>query len=304
MKTFRTPLRLSFAGGSTDLPSSLGIYNTGQVVSASLDLYTYCTIIPINTHLSGKKFLYCVLDKKVGLYQNISEIKNNIVRECFRFFNVPSCKIWVTSDIQSTGSGLASSSSITISVIKAINNFLGLRLSAEQIASFATKIEKLINPLVGYQDIYGCSIGGIKKIKFNTKGYARHSLIDATFLTKQFNFFLIPTNISRSSTRILETLDHSFTPQLLDLAEDCFQSIKTHDRTRFINNIKEGWALKQKTSNSILGCHKLSSKNDFFWKSEKILAHRLIGAGGGGYFLAITDSKIKLKNCKEINFSL
>ena len=121
------PLRVSLFGGSTDNPYFVEKYGYGSVISFTCDLKTYVTI-------SQDKFGFNRDHKYIINYsrrEEVSEIKdiqNEVVRVVLEHFNMPPCQVTLTSDAYSQGSGLASSSSYLISLIKACSMFLNINL--------------------------------------------------------------------------------------------------------------------------------------------------------------------------------
>ena len=156
MITAKCPLRISLVGGSTDLQSFLDKYDNGSVVSFASNLYTY---ISINENKNGK---YRINYTKTENVKDPSKIKNDIAREVILYFNLPPMTMIFNSDIPSTGTGLAASSSYMVAAIAAALDFLGHDWSQSEICDLAIQLERRFNPLTGYQDAYGCGIGGLK----------------------------------------------------------------------------------------------------------------------------------------------
>ena len=209
----KCPLRISLAGGSTDLQSYLNKYQNGSVITFTPNLYTYITLKPSSTKYY--RIIYSSIDNCI----DPDEIKNDIAREVIKHFNLPPVEIIFTSDIPSTGSGLASSSSYLISMINAALAFKNEKLSKLELAKLALKIEHTFNPLTGYQDIYGCVFNGFKRLNFNNKGLDDVLYYDDSFF-KYYDFHLIPTGVTRSSTNILSSLDIDYIPNLMKSLQD------------------------------------------------------------------------------------
>ena len=100
----------------------------------------------------------------------IGDIQNELVRIVLNYFGVYTLSISMLSDAYSQGSGLASSSSYIISLIKSICLYKGIEMSDNEICDLAFLLEKKIDPYCGYQDPYGCGIGGFKRIDFTSNG--------------------------------------------------------------------------------------------------------------------------------------
>jgi galactokinase/mevalonate kinase-like predicted kinase len=111
----------------------------------------------------------------------------------------------MTSDIFSHGSGLAVSSSYSCGLYKAISELNDKNISDIECASKAQFMEKIINPLLGQQDIFGCAVGGFKKIEFTSNGLPRYTFLP-TSLFEYYTPYLVYTGITRNSTSVLKTV--------------------------------------------------------------------------------------------------
>ena len=169
----KCPLRISLAGGSTDLQAFIDEFGYGSVINFAADLHTYVTISTDRFGESSKNNKYIINYSRREEETEISKIKNDIARECFQHFNTPPNTSSLTADIFSSGSGLASSSSYLIAFIKALVTKNKINLSNKNICELALILERKFNPLTGYQDPYGCGIGGFKKININKKQPSR-----------------------------------------------------------------------------------------------------------------------------------
>ena len=149
----KCPLRISLVGGSTDLQGFIDKFGMGSAISFPPNLYTY---ININNNISTEKWI--INYSKSERVNNPNKIKNDIAREVIKYFNLPPISMTFNSDIPSSGSGLASSSSYLIACIAAACKFKGIDYSQTEIAKLAIKLERSFNPLTGYQDPYGCAL--------------------------------------------------------------------------------------------------------------------------------------------------
>lgn len=282
----KCPLRISLAGGSTDLQPYLDKYNYGSVITFTPNLYTYICLKPSPTKYY--RIIYSSIDNCI----EIDDIKNDIAREVIKYFSLPPVEIIFTSDIPSSGSGLASSSSYLISMINAALKFIGETKSDLEIAKLALEIEHIFNPLTGYQDIYGCIIPGLKRLDFDKKGLTNIEEYNSEIFN-MFNFYLIPTELTRSSTNILNSLDIDKIYNLLNSVNSIDINIKNLNFNQILKEINNGWELKKHTSPEIINSkikileHKLN-------QNKHVLAKRLIGAGAGGYFLVVCNKNDNL----------
>ncbi len=286
----KCPLRISLAGGSTDLQVFLDKYGYGSVITFTPNLYTYICLKPSSTQYY--RVIYSSIDNCV----DVDDIKNDIAREVIKYFNLPPVEIIFTSDIPSSGSGLASSSSYLIAMINAALAFIKETKTNSEIAKLALEIEHIFNPLTGYQDIYGCLYPGLKKLNFDKNGLVNIEEYDSTIFN-EYNFYLIPTKLTRSSTNILNSLDVDKIYNLLESVSIINKNIKNKNFDKVITEINNGWELKKYTSPEIINS-KIKVLESKLNQNKSILAKRLIGAGAGGYFLVITNKNenLDLKN--------
>ena len=281
----KCPLRISLAGGSTDLQSYLNKYGKGSVITFTPNLYTYITLKPSATKYY--RIIYSSTDNCI----DPDEIKNDIAREVIKYFNLPSVEINFTSDIPSTGSGLASSSSYLIAMINAALAFKNEKLDRYELSKLALEIEHTFNPLTGYQDIYGCVFDQFKKLEFNSTGLSDISYYETT-LFELYDMYLIPTGVTRSSTNVLSSLDIDKIHNLMDSVNNIDNYLKCNEYDPIFTEINIGWELKKQTSSEVSNS-KISNLEN---KLNDVLAKRLIGAGAGGYFLVIVEKGKQVKN--------
>ena len=281
----KCPLRISLAGGSTDLQVYLDKYKNGAVITFTPNLYTYITLKPSSTKYY--RIIYSSIDNCI----DPDEIKNDIAREVIKHFDLPPVEIIFTSDIPSTGSGLASSSSYLIAMINAALAFKNEKLDKLELAKLALEIEHTFNPLTGYQDIYGCVFDQFKKLEFNSTGLSDISYYETT-LFELYDMYLIPTGVTRSSTNVLSSLDIDKIHNLMDSVNNINNYIKCNEYDSIFQEINTGWELKKQTSSEVSNS-KISNLEN---KLNDVLAKRLIGAGAGGYFLVIVEKGKQVKN--------
>jgi len=284
----KCPLRISLAGGSTDLQEFLNKYKYGSVISFSINLSTYIIINARRKH--GYRTIYSHIEDT----NKIEDIKNDIVRETFLDFQkrnilIPPMEIIFESDIPSFGSGLASSTSYTIALVNAINTLLNIKISNIELCNIALKIERQFNPLTGYQDVFGCAFPSLKRINFSENGLLNIIPLLDTCLNR-YTMYLIPTASVRCSTSILNTLDLEKCFDLLSSVESLWQSLNNGNSDLMCNIINEAWEKKKITSSYIINDSVLNVEN-YLSQFSSIHAKRLCGAGGGGYFFILTNQQ-------------
>jgi len=281
------PLRVSLVGGSTDNPEFLKKYKKGSVISFASNLKTYTILHRDVLGYNSFSHKYVINYSEKECVNHIHEIKNELIRYCFEELEVSQINCFLTSDIFSSGSGLASSSSYLISLINSISHLRQTELSIFEICEMAKKIERKFNPLVGEQDFYGGSVGGLKRINFmNGELPSIEQLSDDIF--EHFDMYLYYTVINRRSTGVLQTINIDSSLPLLEEVDNLYQAIKEVNLDLFIETINKSWELKKKTSPHICS-GELLTIDEMLKSNKKVLAHKLCGAGGGGYFLLFVD---------------
>ena len=283
MNITRCPFRIGLAGGSTDLESFIQSHGYGSVINFPINLYTY-TITHKDVLGRNADGNYVVNYSKREECK-IVDIKNDVVREVLLHFEKEPCMITLMSDVSSSGSGLAASSSYMVSLVKTISQSLGQELSNYECCKLALKLERKFNPLTGYQDPYGCGLGGLKRLHFTEGELPEVQELDSSIL-KYFDVSLVHTGMVRSSTDILKTVTPS--QNLLNIVDAMEQAIVTKNDNDFCRLINEGWEEKQKTSRMI--CNGDINTIDYMLsKTKGVVAKRLCGAGGGGFFLVFSE---------------
>lgn len=287
----KCPLRVSLIGGSTDLQEFIDKFGKGSVISFPINLYTYITLNR-NIYSNNYKINYSLNEETT----NPDKIKNDIAREVIKYFNLPPVIMSFNSDIPSSGSGLASSSSYLIACISAACKFIGKNLSQSEICKLALKLERNFNPLTGSQDPYGCGIGGLKKYNFY-KDQITQELLSSSVIN-DYSLYLIPTKIKRSSTKILSTLDLNKSHALLDLVVKLKSCM--NNEGEFFKIFNRGWENKKLSSPYVATPELLKVESNIIQKYN-IKGIKLCGAGGGGYFLVFTKDIIEEGNLIEID---
>src|SRR6185369_10693001 len=196
----RTPLRISFVGGGSDISS---FYKTepGAVISTTINKYIYITV---NTRFDGKIRLSYSETETVD---NVLEIKHQIARETLKFLKVrQGVEIHSIGEIPAR-TGLGSSGAYTVGLINALSQYKGKQLSTEKLAHYASIIEiQKVNRPIGKQDQYVESYGGLNFIQFNPDDSVIVEPIRLSRLKTErleSNFLLFYTGRKGSSTKVL-----------------------------------------------------------------------------------------------------
>ena len=309
----KTPLRISFSGGGTDMPYFYN-KNCGLTISSAINKYVYITI---KTHENFDE-KYRLNYSQTEIVNDVNKIKNLRIRETIKYFNINyPLYISTVSDLP-YNTGLGSSSSFLVGLINGLFQMLGIRSDFKKVAEVAFYIEnKITKNSLGKQDHYIASYGGFKKIDYNKNSIkvktVNISKINKKILNKNILFFW--TGKSRLSKNNLVQQKKNFKKNFINLLALNQLTVnfnkeiqnKKIDLVRVGGIMHEGWKLKKQFTTGI--------SNSFLDRTyETAMKHgclggKLLGAGGGGFFLFICYKKnhkkvtSALKVLQSINFN-
>jgi D-glycero-alpha-D-manno-heptose-7-phosphate kinase len=308
----QTPLRVSFVGGGTDLKSFYHIED-GMVLSAAIDKYIY---VIVKERFDEK--IYINYSEK-EIVDDVSQIKHDLVREAMKKTGViRGLEITTLADIPSEGSGLGSSSSVTVGLLNALYNYAGLQVTLEQIAREACEIEiDICKKPIGKQDQYIAAHGGLNKITFHpdeSVSVARLPIYNSNLLKLGANLLLFYTKKTRKADTILkkQKSDTENKRQVLrsmrNLVPVLEDSLMDGDFDELGRLLHKNWIMKKSLVNTISN----SDIDAMYQKAMKAgaLGGKLCGAGGGGFLLFYVPSdkrdsvRMALKNYRELPFML
>lgn len=286
------PLRISLFGGSTDNPFFVEKFGYGSVISFTCDLKTYVTISQDKFGFNRDQHKYIVNYSRREEVSEVDQIENDVVRVVLEYFNMPPVQVTLTSDAYSQGSGLASSSSYIISLIKSCIIFLDIHMTEIEICKLAYELELKFNPYCGYQDPYGCGIGGFKKIEFIKGGIVKYDFL-STKMFNDYDMHLVFTGVTRNSKNILKDVSENIdkAKPLLITLDESYESLIKNDYSQFLNYLKQSWIQKKETSFTIMENHSVQEMDDFLNHNNTVIAHKLCGAGNGGFFLVFSEKE-------------
>lgn len=284
MITVKCPVRISLIGGSSDLDAYVTKHGKGSVISFTPQIYTYVSIYKdrIGKNTLEQKYIvnYSIREET----QYVKEIKNSLVKIFFEKENVEPCSIHMTSDVFSHGSGLATSSSYACAITKAISEFKNNNISDIECGVKAHYLEKIANPLLGQQDVFGCCVGGFKKIEFTERGLPRYTFLPTKFF-EYYTPYLLFTGLTRNSTEVLKTVTVPEKDVFNPLVEESENYILNGSYDKFLKLILKGWQEKKNTSKDVLKDEQVKNLDEYLSNYPNCIAHKLCGAGNGGFFL-------------------
>ena len=301
MITAKTPLRISLFGGSTDHPLFIKKYKKSIAINFASNLSTHVVLFRDKMGRNKYDNKYILNYTSRENISKISQIKNVVIKECLKFHKVPPVSIHLNSDIFSKGSGLASSSSYVLNILKCIYELKNKKISQYNLIKEALFIERKFNKYCGYQDPFGCEIPGFKIIKTNDdNNFTITNLSNNIF--KRYNFYLLPTFIDRNSKTILHNLSKQLNLiyPLYEVAKEAENYILNKNYFKFIKLLKVSWELKRRSSPEIINHNKLIQIDNKLEKDKDIISHKLLGAGSGGSFLLISRKDVVINRYKNV----
>ncbi|OGR90359.1 MAG: GHMP kinase [Elusimicrobia bacterium RBG_16_66_12] len=307
----RTPFRISFVGGGTDL-SAFYRRRAGAVVSTAIDKYMYVTV---NRYFDDSIILKY---RRTELVQRVSDIRHPILRECLRLVGIErGIEITSMADVVG-GTGLGSSSSFTVGVLHALHAFKGEYRTAEELAREACRIEiEILKEPIGKQDQYIAAYGGFQSIEFMPDETVRVDpivLSEKTRAALAERTLLLYTGVTRKAGPVLrrfrakfEANDRQMT-RLRDLAHEAREALRDGDVDALGPLLHEGWEIKKSISGGISN----PGIDRAYAAARKAGAAggKILGAGGGGFLLLyIPAAKRRMVRCalsswREIPFGL
>lgn len=313
----RAPLRISFAGGGTDIPSVYKLIGGGAVVSTSINRYVYVTV---NKKFDGRVSVRYRIHENVD---NVAQLRHPLIREILLSYKIyEGIEIVIISEVPARGSGLGASSALGVALCACLEKYVGGHvLSPSYFASCAANIEiKKVGSPIGKQDHYASALGGLNLIKF----YENESVSLEQFQSGQFfgeiesQSMLFYLNMEHDYKdghfvqRILK--DQISNPQrnrtIYELqrhnAEELWNNMQYEVIERFMDHINENWRLKKSLhldiSNPLIDKYIESSHR------AGATAAKVCGAGGGGFLYLLVPPDMQdsvreaLDDLNELDF--
>ena len=172
-----------------------------------------------------------------------------------------------------------------------------------EICEMAYQLELIMNPYCGYQDPYGCGVGGFKRIEFKKGGIVKYNFMN-TELFNEYDAHLVFTGVTRNSKNVLKdvTANIEKSKPLLETVEKAHDAFFSKNYDEFLNLMNDSWTQKKNTSTTILKNKWIREMDAELFDNNSVFAHKLCGAGNGGFFLTFSK-KDKLNipfNCVKI----
>jgi D-glycero-alpha-D-manno-heptose-7-phosphate kinase len=286
----KTPLRMSFVGGGSDLPVFYREFG-GAVVSTAINKFVYVTV--------NKKF-----DEKIRVSysrteeaKSVEKIKHPLARESMKLLGIKGgIEITSIADIPAKGTGLGSSSSFTVGLLNALHAFANRHASADQLARESCEIEigRCGEP-IGKQDQYAAAFGGFSFIQFNANDSVSVEPIICqreTLRQLENNLLVFYTGITRSASALLKMQQQAVASQkvkqkamqkMVGLARQLKAELQKNNLSAFGEIIHENWLLKRSLTREVSN----DTIDGWYSRARKsgAVGGKLLGAGSGGFLL-------------------
>ena len=289
MIVVKTPLRISFVGGGSDLKAFYTHY-PGQVVCTAIDKFVYAIV--------KERFddmIYINYSKKETV-AHMDDIKHDLVREAMKITGVEKgIEITTLADIPSSGSGLGSSSSITVALLHALYAHRNILITAEQLAQEACRIEiDILGKPIGRQDQYAAAYGGVNRFTFLEDDTTQRTPIEMDHAGRRrysSSLLLYYTGITRSANDILNRqksnmdaeIKRNAMKSMVDLVLPFARAMENGGIEACGRLLDRNWQLKQQMASGISNPKIEEMHRQALAAGAS--AGKVCGAGGGGFLL-------------------
>ena len=286
----KTPYRISFFGGGSDYPSWYKEYG-GSVLSTTIDKYVYISCRTLPPFFKHK---YRIVWSKIETVNNIKQIQHKAVKAMLQHYKIKNgLEIHYDGDLPAR-SGMGSSSVFVVGLMNLINSFKGRKISKRNLAHKSIFFEqKILDEVVGSQDQIAATYGGFNKINFycnNTFKLTKFSIKNNKIKKLNQNLLLLYTGQKRTAHHVAKSyvnnLSKSKKPhieRILSFVKEGEKIIQNGDINDFGKLLNEAWLEKKGLSSSVTNN---SIDRIYHAAVEKgALGGKLLGAGGGGFFL-------------------
>lgn len=285
----KTPFRMSFFGGGTDMPAFFNEHG-GAVISTTFDKFCYVNVRhmpPFHPYISE------LVHSRFERVNNLEDIEHPLIRECMRMHDIHEIRLTYEGDLPAR-TGLGTSSTFAVGMINAFCALKGKMMSHRKLAKEAILVERdILKEHGGWQDQIAAAYGGLNRIDFHDNDFSVHPIIIPPERKCELdeNLLLFYTGVQRFSSEIqadtfAKPVDK--TKQLLDMLTlvDEAENILTDKNVclcEFGKLLDTTWKLKRGTGSKVSN----SSIDDLYDMAIKAgaLGGKLLGAGGGGFLL-------------------
>lgn len=289
----KTPLRMSFAGGGTDLPAFSDKHG-GAVLSTAIDKWVRVGVAP---RFEGD---VRVSYSQTEIVEKAGDVEHELVREAMRRTGLArGVEVITLADLPSHGTGLGSSSTVTVGLLTALYGYQGVQKPPEELAKEACRIEiDVLGKPIGKQDQYAAALGGLNLIEFKPDGSVVSEPIVASrehLAALHRSLLLFYTGTPRQSgdevlarqSKAVEDGDDGTLLEIRDLVYEMRELLVKGEVEGMGHLLHSSWELKQRaapgTSNDMIDGIYARAREAGAWGGK------LLGAGGGGFFVVCAD---------------
>jgi D-glycero-alpha-D-manno-heptose-7-phosphate kinase len=292
----KTPLRVSFVGGGTDLPEFADVHG-GAVVSTSID--KWISVFVARRFEGDVRVSY----SQTEIVDSARDLQHSLVREAMVMCGIPrGVDIATLSDVPSKGTGLGSSSVVTVGVLNALYAFQGIYKTPAALAEEASRIEiEILGKPIGRQDQYAAALGGLNLIEFLPRGggVVVEPIVTSadTVASLHRSLMMFYTGRQRTADTVLSdqrdaVVEGSTTDTLIqmrDLAYEMRDALSSGDSAAVGDLLHRNWQLKRGLANSISD----DALDDLYDRAREAGATggKILGAGGGGFLLVVAPER-------------
>lgn len=299
----KTPFRMSFFGGGTDMPEFFREHG-GAVISTTFD--KYCNV---NVRHLPRFFRYTdeVVYSKIERVTDVGDIIHPAVREAMKFLDMHEIRLTYEADLPAR-SGLGTSSSFAVGMLSAFYALKGKYVNKKKLADDAIYLERVLcDEAGGWQDQIAAAFGGLNRINFNADGYTVDPIIISPERKAQLNdnLMLFFTQFTHFSAEVQEgNREFNNTKQKMEMLSlvdeaEAILTDKSKNLDEFGHLLDVTWRLKRQTGNRI----STESIDMLYDKGRKAgaLGGKLLGAGGGGFLLFYVEQEKQASVLKALD---
>ena len=301
----KTPYRISFFGGGSDYPSWY-VNNEGMVLSTTINKFVYISCRKLPPFFNHK---YRIVWSKLETVKKINQINHKPIKKMLNYYKIKNgLEIHYDGDLPAR-SGMGSSSVFVVGLLNLLNNLIGKKITKKDLAKKSIFFEqKILKENVGSQDQIAVAYGGFNKIVFKRGGDFNVSKIT---LSKKIvkdlnkNLLLVYTGITRNAHDIaknyIKKLDKSKSSHILKILNFVNEAeiiLKGGDLDDFGRLLHESWVEKKNLSSNISNSGIDNIYN--FAMQNGALGGKLLGAGGGGFFLFYVPTNMQKRFLKSL----
>lgn len=304
----KTPLRVSFLGGGSDLPSHFQEHG-GCVVSAAINKYVYVIV----RERADDRISY--INQSPTPLLRVADIQDKLIRNAIRSVRINSgFDIAIFSDVTSEGSGMGASSAIVVGVIKALTELVGESLTNKEIFDKASDVEiNQVGRTIGIQDFLPAIYGGFATYNISKNGEFSRSELNTELAAVKLliqSLFLVDSEIPRDASKAIldraieipaNTIEKN-TVEMARLAEEFAQRLCSNEFEEAIEIFNIAWQLKVGTGVLNKNAHLTNIFNSAMSKGAS--AGKLLGAGSGGTFLFIAPANLQSEISKALRIEV